>query len=348
MNSINDLPYKSIVFHHFGTSKDRPVTCRLLDTSDITAEAANAFMSQFAGLELIKDIFKQGEHGHVELFRQTVRTLTERRKNIAPLVPTTSRKNLILKGPSSVGKTAVAQAIAIKMTVDDIAPKNRIVFFNSLDLRGEYVGETNVVINKLMECVRGGVLILDEIDALAPVEGGTSFDAEARNHLNVMMEIENNAGTIVIATGYPDGVERLFAAQPGLGTRFASVYAIPHYDDRQIASVLKLKIKNEGLTLAQDTEDHAIQQLCAARHFLGDKFGNGRMIEKFVYDMIAAHAIKYTPTVLRRITKKGGRLPKSFMTIQSDSVPVFVKDQRIFVVREGLPSLIQDKILRLV
>ena len=317
--SLNNLPYVETVFHTFTGSKGRSVSCRVFDASLATPEDAEQLMGQLAGMEFIQQRLVQvGRANHTRLFLKAVRSIVTKSDVMAPVHQLPVRNNFILEGPSGVAKTIGAQAMGISMIARKAVSVPKIFLIETLSLRGEYQGETDKSIKSLYNISRGGILILDEFDAL----DDKSFDNEVRDSLNVGMEQANRDGTIVIATGYPEGIRRQFDYQPGLAGRFLHVISIPAFDDAQIARMLKLKIELSGLRFVDGGEDMAIKELMAARHQLGPKFTNGRAVEGFIKMVIDAHASQFTPEIISA-TFSDGESPANFCIIDIASIPQF-------------------------
>jgi len=330
--SLNSIPLKQEVFHRFEkSSKDRAVICDTFDATNLLPFDADLILEQLAGMEKVKAKIKGLTSTHVDLYRQAVKALLSVVKDKKAFFQDTPlRRNIVLQGPSGVGKTITAQAIAIYLAANDLVANKKFVVYRELGLRGEYLRETNIVIDKLLEFAKGGVLILDELDAIASINRSSSFDSEARNHLNACMESANKAGTIVIATGYPKGIESLFSDQPGFRERFPAVWDIEKYDDHQICKVFDKKLELEGLRIEPVAQDLAYRELLASSERLGDKFGNARTIERFVNMIVDANSHQFTDAYLRQIIA-GRPVPVDILTVSMASIPQFDSRHNEFV-----------------
>lgn len=341
--SLSSIPFKQEVFHTFtGGAKARTLKCDAYDAQNVTPEIADQLIAQLAGLEQIKEKIKGLSTARVDLFRLAVKAALARSKNKqgAASHVTASRRNIILQGPTGVGKTITAQVTAINLVAHKLVELPKIVMVKGLDLRGEFQGETNVVINKALEFARKGVLILDEIDALSSYDN-TSFDVEAINHLNASMEAESKAGTVVIMTGYPKGIDALFSDQPGLRERFPSIWEISQYTSFEACQVFDKKIELEGLQIESAARDLAHREMANCIDILGDKFGNSRTVERFVNMIILMHASQFSADTLEKIANGNRRVVKGLLTLTMASIPRFDAKTKDFAKNSNRLQLVE-------
>lgn len=125
--------------------------------------------------------------------------------------------NFIFSGSPGVGKTTVAKKLGGILSAIGALPNQKSIVVSAHDLIGEYVGHTEKAIKALIEQGRGGLIVIDETDALSP-DKPTSFHETAINALNALIgyEKDNSTGTVFVFTGYPDGIDKLFRQNQGL------------------------------------------------------------------------------------------------------------------------------------
>ena len=96
------------------------------------------------------------------------------------------------------------------------------------DLVGEFLGQTAVKANELIDSAIGGVLFVDEAYSLSN-SGYSKGDAYGDEALQVLLKRaeDNRDHLVVILAGYPEGMDRLLAANPGLSSRFTTRVDFP-------------------------------------------------------------------------------------------------------------------------
>ena len=133
------------------------------------------------------DLTEQAHAGHIDpisgrdaQIRQMIDILLRRRQN-----------NPLLAGEAGVGKTAIAEGLALRLAVGDVPPPLRDVRLLLLDLgllqagagaKGEFESRLRAVIDEVQASARPVVLFIDEIHTLVGA-GGTAGTGDAANLL---------------------------------------------------------------------------------------------------------------------------------------------------------------------
>lgn len=200
------------------------------------------------------------------------------------------KRHFIFSGPSGTGKTTVARILGRVFYALGLLGGDHLVEAQRSDLVGEYLGQTAVKANELIDSALGGVLFVDEAYSLSN-SGYGKGDAYGDEALQVLLKrAEDNRGhLVVILAGYPEGMDRLLAANPGLGSRFTSRVDFPSYRPVELTAI--------GEVLAGDNGDHwdeeALEELRSiAGHVVEegwiDELGNGRFL-RTLYEKSCAY-----------------------------------------------------------
>ena len=88
-----------------------------------------------------------------------------------------------------------------------------------------------------MESALGGTLLVDEAYALAR-GGEQDFGREAIDTIVKFME-DHREDLAVIAAGYPEEMQRLIEANPGLESRFARTIHFPDYTTEELVAIFE-------------------------------------------------------------------------------------------------------------
>lgn len=200
------------------------------------------------------------------------------------------RRHLMFVGPSGTGKTTVARLLGRVFHALGLLPTEHLVEAHRADLVGEYLGQTALKASQVIDSALGGVLFVDEAYALAN-SGYSKGDAYGAEALQVLLKRaeDNRDQLVVILAGYPEGMERLLEANPGLWSRFSTQVDFPSYDAQELASIGQAMAADRGDCWDVDAWEE-LTSVCGYVVQRGwvDRLGNGRFI-RTLYETSCAY-----------------------------------------------------------
>lgn len=200
------------------------------------------------------------------------------------------KRHFIFSGPSGTGKTTVARILGRAFYALGLLGGDHLVEAQRADLVGEFLGQTAVKANELIDSALGGVLFVDEAYALSN-SGYSKGDAYGDEALQVLLKRaeDNRDRLVVILAGYPEGMDRLLAANPGLGSRFTTRVDFPSYRPLELTAIGEVLAAENG----DVWDEESVEELRSiSGHVVDqgwiDELGNGRFL-RTLYEKSCAY-----------------------------------------------------------
>jgi stage V sporulation protein K len=149
--------------------------------------------------------------------------------------------NTIIMGSPGTGKTTVAKIIArIYQSLEVLSLNGPFRVAHRDDFIAEYLGQTAIKTTKLLKSCIGGVLFIDEVYSLAPMnKDSDSFSKEALDTLTAFLS-EHKHDFCCIAAGYKDDIYKcFFNMNSGLERRFPWVHIIEPYSTSHLIQMFR-------------------------------------------------------------------------------------------------------------
>ena len=194
----------------------------------------------------------------------------------------------VFTGNPGTGKTTVARLLAGIYKDLGVLKKGHLVETDRSGLVAEYVGQTAVKTNKIIDSALDGVLFIDEAYTLA--NGGTNdYGPEAIATLLKRMEDDRDR-LVVILAGYNNEIENFINSNPGLRSRFNRYIHFEDYTASELYDIFCLQVKKGEYTLTDDASQYLQERLKAIVSDKPKDFGNARYVRNLFEKTVEAQA----------------------------------------------------------
>ncbi len=224
----------------------------------------------------------------VSAIAKFVKIQQERKKN--GLKPVAISYHCVFTGNPGTGKTTVARILADIYSSLGVLKKGHLVETDRSGLVAEYVGQTAVKTNKVIDSALDGVLFIDEAYSLVQ-GGGNDFGQEAIATLLKRMEDDRDR-LIVILAGYSDEMKRFIDSNPGLQSRFNRYVHFADYTPDELKQIFILNAKKNQYKIDDDALAKLSEIITRAVEHKSKNFGNGRYVRNLFESTIQNQAIR--------------------------------------------------------
>lgn len=180
----------------------------------------------------------------------------------------------VFTGSPGTGKTTIARIVGKIYMHLGILKKGHLVETDRSGLVAEYVGQTAIKVNNLVDSAIDGVLFIDEAYSLGG-ENTADFGKEAVATLMKRMEDDRDK-LIVILAGYTKEMRDFIETNPGLQSRFNRYIEFDDYSSTQLAEIFKLNCTKLDYKLTDDADKKLNEVVNNTFRNRDKSFGNGR------------------------------------------------------------------------
>lgn len=196
----------------------------------------------------------------------------------------------VFTGNPGTGKTTVARILANIYSELGVIKKGHLVETDRSGLVAEYVGQTAVKTNKIIDSAIDGVLFIDEAYSL--VNGGNNdYGTEAISTLLKRME-DDRKRLVVILAGYGSEMQTFINSNPGLQSRFNRYIDFPDYNTDELLEIYKRNLKKHKYTLSAEAEAFISAYLANAVANKDNNFGNARFVRNLFEKTLENQAMR--------------------------------------------------------
>ena len=195
--------------------------------------------------------------------------------------------HLVFTGNPGTGKTTIARIIASIYKDLKILKKGHLVETDRSGLVAEYLGQTAVKTNAVIDTALDGVLFIDEAYSLT--DENDSYGKEAVATLLKRMEDDRDR-LVVILAGYTENMTHFIVTNPGLESRFNKYIEFTDYNAEELFQIF-MRLAHKYDYLVDEEAQQIIKDLINIEIESKDKqFGNARFVRNLFENILANQA----------------------------------------------------------
>lgn len=211
----------------------------------------------------------------------------ERNLPVAPVV-----MHSLFLGPPGTGKTTVARIYGKILKRLGYLESGHVVEADKSKLVGMWMGHTPVVVQRIFQEARGGILFVDEAYALA--DAGGSYGEEALAILLKLME-DNRDNTVIIFAGYEKEMKALIESNAGLSSRFPHHVHFSAYKPAELVEIFLRLCKAQHYHVDEAALDRLRAYLASLDEEELNRAGNARLVRNIFEKTIMKQSARIVP-----------------------------------------------------
>lgn len=196
------------------------------------------------------------------------------------------RKNLnsVFLGKSGTGKTTVARLISKIYKELGLLEKGHLIEIDTSALISNYQGQTAIKTEEIIKSALGGILFINEADALTRIVNGAS--KEAIETLAKKMN-EYRDKLVVILAGFPNEMKDFFELNPGFQSKFENIFYFEDYSPREMLEIVSSIAEKSGYILDEGALQLFLEIFSNIYKRRDNNFGNAKTIKNIFYKVIS-------------------------------------------------------------
>jgi AAA+ superfamily predicted ATPase len=199
----------------------------------------------------------------------------------------------VFTGNPGTGKTTVARIVSEIYKELGILKKGHLVEIDRSGLVAEYVGQTAVKTNKIIDSALDGILFIDEAYSL--VDGGNvDYGKEAIATLLKRMEDDRDR-LVVILAGYTEDMKRFIDSNPGLQSRFNRYIEFSDYTAEELYQIFLSSANKYEYKLTEEASEYLKTTFETVVANKDKNFGNGRFVRNTFERVVENQANRLSP-----------------------------------------------------
>ena len=223
---------------------------------------------------------------------------TMRARQLQGLKAVATSYHTVFTGNPGTGKTTVARLMGAIYKAIGVLPSGHLVECDRSGLVAEFIGQTAVKTNKIIDQALGGILFIDEAYTLVSA-GQNDYGQEAISTLLKRMEDDRDK-LIVIVAGYPNEMESFLKSNPGLRSRFREFINFPDYSPDELFEIFMAIAKGNQYIVTNALQTKLKPYLERLHKTRDETYANARTVDNLFQEILEKQAVRINPATATR------------------------------------------------
>ena len=219
--------------------------------------------------------------------------------------------HLVFTGNPGTGKTTVARIISQIYKHLGILENGHLIETDRSGLVAQYMGQTSIKVNHVVDTALNGILFIDEAYALNLKDD--SYGTEAVATLIKRME-DDRENLVVILAGYTNEMKSFIDTNPGFQSRFNRYINFPDYTPAELLEIFEILCSKADYVLDPSAKEKALELFINSYANRTSSFGNGRLVRNVFENAIENQS--------NRIIREKNTSKQNLTTITADDIMI--------------------------
>lgn len=242
------------------------------------------------------------------IIKKSIKTLSNRmrfyaeRRQLGLITTDEATYHAIFTGNPGTGKTTVARLLGRIYHSLGLLSKGEVICADRSTMIGQYIGETEEIMKRLLEEARGNVLFVDEAYTLYSKNDEKDFGRHALESLLDVLS-QRKPDMLIIFAGYQREMDKLMTMNPGLLGRFPYKFHFSDYTAAELMQIAEDILQKDQYELTAEAQSLLGRKIGEVTATSDEHFSNARWIGQLVRNGIIpaiADRMSATPHALER------------------------------------------------
>ncbi len=195
-------------------------------------------------------------------------------------------------GNPGTGKTTMCRLYGSLLKDAGILSKGHVVVADRSVFVGDCFGDTEAILNELLNYSQGGVLMFDEAYLLEGIHPSDPNQMVLPLLLSALAD-DNNKDLAVVLCGYKDKLDKMIDKNPGLYSRFINRFEFKDYSLDELTEIGKRYLMTYGHTFSASGLERFREELSIAMTGNRTTWANARSVKSMIDNTYILRAKRY-------------------------------------------------------